>query len=89
MARANELTDGLALRAPDSRRFVFYREGAATIVADLSKAPAALPAVAVDAAAAYKEIDLGRLRPGRHTLKLPRKSDWAVAVGAFERATSP
>jgi len=89
MARANELTDGLALKTPDSRRFVFYREDAATIAADLSKAPAALPAVGVDAAAAYKEIDLGRLRPGRHTLKLPRKSDWAVAVGAFERAKSP
>ncbi len=84
MVRANELTDGYALRTPDRRRFVFYREDAAAIAVDLTKAPAPLPAVAVDAAKAYKEIDLGKLTPGKHTLKLPRKSDWAVAVGTFD-----
>ncbi|WP_435320903.1 hypothetical protein [Haloarchaeobius sp. TZWSO28] len=34
--------------------------------------------------APYRERDLGSLVPGRRTVELSGKSDWAVAIGQFE-----
>lgn len=89
MRRANGLTDGYALATPDSLHYAFYKEETDSIEMDLSNAGGPLPAVAVDAKKAYREIDIGPLKPGKHTWKAPRKSDWAVAVGRFARRTGP
>jgi hypothetical protein len=51
---------------------------------NLSRLSGALPAVAVDTRKAYFEIELGDLPAGPHTIKLPAKSDWVVAVGRFQ-----
>ncbi|MBS3733898.1 MAG: DUF5060 domain-containing protein [Phycisphaerae bacterium] len=83
MERAEDLTDGHALATPDGKHYAFYKPDAERITLDLSKASGTLRAVAVDATKAYREIDLGRLKPGKHTWKAPRKSDWAIAVGVF------
>jgi len=80
MVRDNAITDGVCLRTPDSRRFVFYRENTDSISMDLSKMPSALPAVAVDTTQLYKEIDLGMLKPGKRTWTAPHVGDWAIAV---------
>ena len=83
MVRANELTDGLCLKTPDNARYVFYKEDAGAIQVDLSAASSPLKAIAVDATKAYREIDLGLLRPLKQTIKLPTSADWAVAAGQF------
>ena len=43
------------------------------------------PAMAVDTKKEYAEVDLGQLTPGKRTWKAPYESDWALAVGRFER----
>lgn len=81
---AHDLSDGLALADPGGERFVFYREGAASLTMDLSGASGPLPAVAVDARGdRYREIEIGPLADGLHTWEPPHVSDWAVAVGEF------
>jgi len=84
LQRDNRITDGRALRSPDFSRIIVYREGAERITMDLSKAARPQPAFAVDTTKAYREIDIGTLKPGKHTWKAPRRSDWAVAVGRFQ-----
>ena len=74
---------GYVLAHPQKSHFVFYREEAASIRLDLTGMDGPRRAVAVDAARAYEEIDLGVLEPGDHTWNAPRASDWAVAVGDF------
>lgn len=81
MERANGLTNGYGLAMPDGTSYVFYREGASALEMDLSGMAGPRPAVAVDARAPYREIDLGTLEPGTHTWTPPRVSDWAIAVG--------
>ncbi|KPK80703.1 MAG: hypothetical protein AMJ81_11545 [Phycisphaerae bacterium SM23_33] len=83
MTRDNRLTDGACLARPTKAHYVFYKEDADSIRMDLSKMAGPQPAVAVDALKPYKEIDLGRLQPQKHTWKAPHKSDWAIAVGEF------
>jgi len=46
-------------------------------------------AAAVDCILPYREIDLAPLRAGAATIKLPRKSDWAIAIGAFPAGQAP
>lgn len=48
-----------------------------------------LSAVAVDTKKAYSEIPLGCLQPIVLTIKLPKVSDWVVAVGNFIQSTNP
>ncbi len=81
MVRDNTITDGVCLRTPDWRRFVFYRENTDSVSMDLSKMPVAMRAVAVDTLQPYKEIDLGTMKPGKRKWTAPHKSDWAIAVG--------
>jgi hypothetical protein len=71
----------VCLRNPGNTHFVFYKEAAATVGMDLSRMSGPQPAVAVDTRKAYKEIDLGTLRPREHTWEAPYRSDWALAVG--------
>jgi hypothetical protein len=82
LERANALTDGLALRAPDDTRFVFYRAHSDAIEIDLSRMDAPRTAVAVDVRAQeYREIPLGELAARRQVWNAPHRSDWAIAVG--------
>jgi hypothetical protein len=49
----------------------------------ISGAPRPLPAVVVDCADTYSEIDLGLLSALNQTVALPHASDWALALGGF------
>ncbi|MBS3735387.1 MAG: DUF5060 domain-containing protein [Phycisphaerae bacterium] len=89
MQRAGDLTDGFALATPDQEHLVFYKEDTEKITMDLSDMDGPQPAVAVDTTKAYREIDIGPLKPGEHTWKAPHKSDWAIAVGEFPDRTKP
>jgi hypothetical protein len=68
----------------DKGRAGFYAENAESITMDLSDMDGRRPAVAVDTKKQYREIEIGPLKPGKHTWKAPHKSDWAIAVGNFE-----
>lgn len=85
MVRDNSITDGVSLRRLGYTAFVFYKEDCSTIRMDLSKMPGPRRAVAVDAKKPYEELDLGNLPPGTRTWTAPYRSDWAIAVGEFER----
>ena len=85
MVRDNSLTDGVCLRTPDHARFLFYKEDAEAVRVDLSKMAGPQRAVAVDALRPYQEMDLGLMEARDQTWKPPHKSDWAIAVGRFER----
>ena len=80
---AARLSDGSGLRRPTKGHFVFYKEDTRVLTIDLSSMNRNQPAVAVDTTRGYREISLGRLSPGKHELRFPRQSDWAVAVGTF------
>jgi hypothetical protein len=87
MERANDLTDGVALKTPDNQLFVFYREDTNSIQLNLSGMAGAQRLVAVNTRQAYSELDLGTFVPGVYTVTLPGSSDWAIAIGDFsERA---
>jgi hypothetical protein len=72
----------LAIKTGDGR-IIFYTEDSESIQIDLTGHDAAQPAIAVDTAGEYIEIDLGNLAPEKHSVALPRRSDWAIAVGTF------
>ena len=78
--------DGPELRlvTPEGTHAIVYREDADVVRLDLSGMQEALPAVAVDAKAPYREIEVGPLAPGRHTWEAPYRSDWAIAIGTFD-----
>ncbi len=84
MIRATELTDGVCLKRPSDRHFVFYKESTNSIQMDLSKMSGSQAAVAIDARKPYAEIDLGESVPRRKwTWTAPHRSDWVIAVGDF------
>jgi hypothetical protein len=87
--RAGEAASGgvHVLRSRSGRHYALYQEGTSSMRLELSKMHGPQPAVAVDTAKEYREIDLGILDPKDHTIRLPHSSDWAVAVGDF--ADSP
>jgi hypothetical protein len=85
MARANELTDGYALKDISSDNLVFYKENTSSINLNLVGMAGPQPAVAVDTKKAYGEINLGEFNPINHVWDAPYKSDWAIAVGEFNR----
>lgn len=76
---------GRALASPDDRVLVHVPDASAVIL-DLSGLDGAQPVVAVDAlGASYEEIALGDVSPGSSvTVDLPHRSDWALAVGAYD-----
>ena len=83
MVRDNAITDGVCLRRPTQAHYVFYKEDTDSIRLDLSKMKGKQPVVAVDTTQPYKIISLGMLQPKEQQIKLPRRSDWAIAVGDF------
>ncbi len=86
MVRDNSITDGVALKTPNNKLFVFYKEDTEAIEMNLSSMPNSAKAVAVDTKKPYKEIDLGTLDSKPQTWQAPYQSDWAVAVGDFSTA---
>ncbi len=84
LVRDNRLTDGRCLKRPGKGHYLFYKEGAASVLMDLSEMSGTQHAVAVDARKPYTEIDLGPLPPSRQTWTAPHQSDWAIAVGDFD-----
>ncbi len=90
MVRDNEITDGVCLRHPARTHYVFYKENTKSIHMNLSKMNDVQPAVAVDTKKPYAELILGDLRREDQTWSAPYQSDWAIAVGDFEKpASSP
>lgn len=84
MTTANSLSNGYCLTDREYKRYVFYGEDIYFLHMDLSHMGTDnQPAIAVDLAAEYKEIDLGLLSATRHTWRAPYRSDWAIAVGSF------
>jgi hypothetical protein len=81
--RANNLTDGHALVSSDKKNYVFYKEGASSIDADLSGMSGSQPAIAVRTGKPYNEKDLRTLSPKNQTINLPANGDWAIAIGTF------
>lgn len=84
MTQDAEITDGVCLKAPTARHYVFYKEDTAAIEMDLSKMAGEQQAVAVDAKKPYRELRLGRLAAARQAWTAPYRSDWAIAVGEFK-----
>lgn len=64
---------------------IFYRQDASSIHMDLSGMSEPQPAIAVDTTKPYREIRIGPVRPGEQTWTAPHRSDWAIAVGRFEK----
>jgi len=87
MHRANSLSNGAYVLSVLSKlHCVFYNENASSIQMDLSRMPGEQPAIAVDTKKQYKEIRIGTLSAKEHLWKAPYRSDWAVAVGDFDKA---
>jgi uncharacterized protein DUF5060/uncharacterized protein DUF4038 len=80
LARKN----GFVLKNAQNQHYVVYQEDTQSIPLDLSQMAGSQLAVAVDTKKAYQEIGLGRLEAKKQMIELPRKSDWAIAVGKFE-----
>jgi hypothetical protein len=85
MQRDNALSDDAEARVlrSEAGHLVFYRVDSEAIHLDLSGMSGPQPAVAVDTRKEYQELDLGSLDPRGHTIRLPHRSDWAIAVGSF------
>jgi hypothetical protein len=83
--RCQNITGGnqYCLKSANNQRFVFYAPNTNSVRMNLSSASGNLRAIAVDAKANYREIDLGALRPENQTWTAPSRSDWAIAVGDF------
>lgn len=79
-------TKAYCLAASDKKHFVFFGEDTDWITIDLNGMPGTQPVISVDAKTDYREIDMGKLSAGIHTINLDRISDWALAVGEFGNA---
>ena len=75
----------LRLSVEGGAHAVIYREDTDRVRVDFSRLPPGAPAVAVDARAAYREVPLPAGTGGVRTYEMPHHSDWAVAVGDFDR----
>jgi len=67
----------------DKRHFIFFFEDTDSVTINLAGMPGRQPVMVVDAKAEYREIDMGDLAAGTHTIDLDASSDWAIAVGRF------
>jgi len=86
MMPVSEITDGVCLKDRLCTRLVFYKEDTRSITMDLSKMSEPQQAVAVDARRPYRELRLGRLAVKKQTWTAPYRTDWAIAVGEFNRS---
>jgi Domain of unknown function (DUF5060)/Protein of unknown function (DUF4038) len=90
MQRADKLRpdlcpNGYVLEDTSNKHYVFYQESTNSIQVDLAGMNGPQSAVAVDTKKEYRQINLGELKPEKQTIKLPSTSDWALAVGDFQR----
>ncbi|MCP5095930.1 MAG: DUF5060 domain-containing protein [Chloroflexi bacterium] len=85
LTRCNELTDGFCLMRPTNAHYIFYVEDAAAVEMDLSDMVGGETAVAIDTKLPYNEIQIGSLESENQTWTAPYVSDWAIAVGSFEK----
>jgi len=86
--KAKPTRQSLCLDSPAGHH-IFYRENARKVELDLRSVSDTLPVVAVDTLKSYEEIRLGAYRPGLHQWSAPYRSDWAIAVGSFDRDPRP
>lgn len=84
MERDNDRTDGVCLRR-GMTHFLFYGEDKHEFALDLRGMEGSQPAIAIDTKTPYYEFDLGVFESGARTWEAPYVSDWAVAVGVFDR----
>lgn len=84
MIRDNDLTDGVCLRTPDHTRYLFYKEDTDSIRMVLGHMTKPRRAIAVDTKRPYNEIVI-HPAPKDEMFRARYKSDWAVAVGDFDR----
>ncbi len=75
----------LCLRSAALQHYIFYREDTEELALGLDAMDGVQPAVAVDTRKPYAEIRIGELDRKRHLWRAPYRSDWAIAVGVFER----
>ena len=75
--------DGLVMHDGEGR-YVVYKEDTADITIDIPPDMVSVPIVAVDTRRTYDEIDVGTRDAGTHVISLPRRSDWALAIGDFD-----
>jgi hypothetical protein len=91
MKRAEDLADGdtRVLAARDEGCYVLYREDTRRIALGPGALRGSRRAVAVDTKQEYGEVDLGILDEQAREIRLPHRSDWAVAVGDFPGRSDP
>ena len=89
MIRCNDLTNGVCLMRPGDAHYVFYKEETSTVFLNLSGMDGPQTAVAVDTRLSYEEIALGQLAAAEQSWTAPYESDWAIAVGDFQRLELP
>jgi len=75
--------EGYCLADTDRTHFIFFFEDADAVTVNLNGMPISQPAIALDAKAAYQEIDKGDLKAGVHVIGLGHTSDWVLAIGDF------
>ena len=75
----------LCLRSAALQHYIFYREDAEELALGLDAMDGVQPAVAVDTRKPYAEIRIGELDRKRQLWRAPYRSDWAIAVGVFDR----
>ena len=80
LVRCNSLTDGVCLKRPNEKFYIFYKEGTSSISMNLSKMVGSREAIAVDTKKPFKEIAIGTLSPKNQNWTAPYRSDWAIAV---------
>ncbi len=75
------------LKSTDNTKYILYKENTSSMNINLSSAASSLHAIAIDANAAYQEVDLGQLSSTNQTITLPYSSNWAIALGSFSGNT--
>jgi len=84
--RAEPERRSLCLRSAAGRHYIFYKENADHVELGLRAMKGPQPVVAIDTRKPYAEVEVGMLAPGSHVWETPHRSDWALAVGRFERS---
>jgi hypothetical protein len=76
---------GYCLRTKDYKNFVFFIENDSSVDINLGGMPGSRQVIVVDADNDYSEISKGGMSAGWRTINFGYTSDWAIAVGRFER----
>ena len=76
---------GYCLRTKDYKNFVFFVENDSGVKINLGSMPGSRQVIVVDVKNEYSEISKGSMSAGWRTIDFGHTSDWAIAVGRFER----